>query len=228
LPPEADRLDRAARRACPVHFGGGRTASVGQVLEPAWPLRTARLDLRPYQEGDLEHVRAMQTREEVTRYLYWDVMTEEEVRETLAKKMGRAALRKEGDGLNPVAVLRETDEVVGDAALLWVSEVHRTGEVGFVLKPEFQGRGFATELAAEMLRLGFEEAGLHRIIGRCDARNTSSWAVLDRVGMRREAHLVQNEWVKGEWCDELDYALLADEWQSRSVDRAPRDCPDPA
>lgn len=187
------------------------------MLEPTYPLRTARLDLRPYEPGDLDHVRAMLTREEVTRYLYWDVMTDEEIREALEKKRGRVALRSEGDGLNPVAVLRETGEVVGDAALAWVSEAHRTGEVGFVLKPEFQGRGLATEMAAEMLRLGFEEAGLHRIVGRCDARNAASWGVLERLGMRREAHLVRNEWVKGEWCDELDYALLADEWQARAV-----------
>jgi RimJ/RimL family protein N-acetyltransferase len=192
----------------------GPADSVGAVLEPTFPLRTARLDLRPYQPGDLDDVRVMQTREEVTRYLYWDVMTEDEVRESLAKKIGRVGLRNEGDGLNPVAVLRETGEVVGDAALFYASEAHRTGEVGFVLKPEFQGRGLATEMGAEMLRLGFEEAGLHRIIGRCDARNTGSSGVMERLGMRREAHLLQNEWVKGEWCDELDYALLDDEWRA--------------
>ena len=184
-----------------------------------YPLRTARLDLRPYERGDLDLVRALNTREDVTRYLYWDVMTEDEVRDTLQKKIGRVALRAEGDGLNPVAVLRETGEVVGDAALFYASEAHRTGEVGFVLKPEFQERGLATEMAAEMLRVGFEDAGLHRIIGRCDARNDGSWQVMERLGMRREAHLVRNEWVKGEWCDELDYALLEDEWRARSVDR---------
>lgn len=188
--------------------------------EPTLPLHTARLDLRPYEPGDLDDVRAMQTLEEVTRYLYWDVMTEDEVRDSLEKKMLRVALHAEGDGLNPVAVLRETGEVVGDAALFYLSEAHRTGEVGFVLKPEFQGRGLATEMAAEMLRVGFEDADLHRIIGRCDARNTASWGVLERLGMRREAHLLQNEWVKGEWCDELDYALLDDEWRARAVDGA--------
>ena len=187
------------------------------MLEPAYPLRTARLDLRPYEPGDLEHVRAMHTREEVTRYLYWDVMTDDEIRARLVKKMRQVALRHEGDGICPVAVLRETGEVVGDAALAWVSEAHRTGEVGFVLKPEFQGRGLATEIAATMLRVGFEDAGFHRIIGRCDARNTGSWGVLERVGMRREAHLVQNEWVKGEWCDELSYAMLADEWRAGTI-----------
>ena len=69
-----------------------------------------------------------------------------------------------------------------------------------------------------MLRLAFAELGLHRVVGRLDARNTASAAVLERLGMRREAHLVDNEWVKGEWCSELDYAVLAQEWStSRSI-----------
>ncbi len=100
--------------------------------------------------------------------------------------------------------------------MFWVSEEHRTGEIGFVVKPAEQGRGYATEMAAEMMRLGFEDLGLRRVIGRLDARNTASARVLEHLGMRREALLVENEWVKGEWCSELDYALLADEWASRS------------
>jgi RimJ/RimL family protein N-acetyltransferase len=67
-------------------------------------------------------------------------------------------------------------------------------------------------MAAEMLRVGFDELGLHRVIGRLDARNAGSAAVLERLGMRREALLVDNEWVKGEWTSELVYALLAAEW----------------
>ena len=187
------------------------------MLEPTYPLRTARLDLRPYEPGDLDHVRDMHTREDVTRYLYWDVLTDEQVQDRLERKLGHVALHAEGDWIGPMAVLRETGEVVGDAALAWVSEEHRTGEVGFVLKPEFQGRGLASEMAGEMLRIGFEDAGFHRIIGQCDARNTGSWRVLERIGMRREAHLVQNEWVKGEWCDELSYAMLADEWRAGTI-----------
>jgi RimJ/RimL family protein N-acetyltransferase len=182
------------------------------VLETTFPLTTARLDLRLFTDDDLGLVRALGADEEVVRYLYWGIQTEEESRAALAKKKLRTALRAEKEGLNLVAVLRETGEAVGEVLLFWRSEVHRTGEVGFVLRPEFQGRGLATEMAAEMLRVGFEEAGLHRIIGRLEARNTASAAVLERLGMRREAHFVENEWVKGEWCSELDYALLADEW----------------
>jgi RimJ/RimL family protein N-acetyltransferase len=185
---------------------------VAGVLEPTYPLSTARLDLRPYTDHDLGLVRALSTDADVVRYLYWGVQTEDEIRAALAKKKERRALQAEKEGLALVAVLRETGEAVGDVALFWASEVHRTCEIGFVLRPDFQGRGLATEMAAEMLRVGFEDAGLHRVIGRLDARNTASAAVLERLGMRREAHLVENEWVKGEWCSELDYALLAEEW----------------
>lgn len=79
--------------------------------------------------------------------------------------------------------------------------------------PEFGGRGYATEAAAVMLRLGFGDLGLHRITGRLDARNTASARVLERLGMRREAHFVQNEIVKGEWTGELVYAMTEDEWR---------------
>jgi RimJ/RimL family protein N-acetyltransferase len=66
-----------------------------------------------------------------------------------------------------------------------------------------------------MLALGFEGLGLHRIAGRLDGRNVASARVLERLGMRREAHLVENERVKGEWTDEVVYALLAREWVTR-------------
>jgi RimJ/RimL family protein N-acetyltransferase len=182
------------------------------VLEPTYPLRTQRLDLRPYESGDLDHLRDMYTREDVVRYLYWGPMDEDQLRESLAKKVRRRVLGDEGDGLNVLGVERESGEVVGEALLFWASRAHRTAEVGFVVKPGFQGRGYATEMGAEMLRLGFDECDLHRVTGQCDARNAASAAVLERLGMRREAHLVENEFVKDEWCSGLNYALLSREW----------------
>ncbi|HEX9338943.1 MAG TPA: GNAT family protein, partial [Pseudonocardiaceae bacterium] len=75
-------------------------------------------------------------------------------------------------------------------------------------------QGFGTEVAPTLLRLGFDGAKFHRITGRCDARNVGSYRVLERAGMRREAHLRENEFVKGEWVDELIYAMLATEWHA--------------
>jgi len=190
------------------------------VLEPTYPLRTARLDLRPYETSDLDDLRAMHGREDVVRYLYWEPMGEDELMASLEKKLGRRSGTGEGTGFNLLGVLRESGDVVGDVALWLVSEAHRTGEVGFVLKPEFTGHGYATEMAAEMLRIGVDELGLHRVVGRLDARNGASARVLERLGMRREALLVDNEWVKGEWTSELAYALLAEEWATSPVSRS--------
>jgi RimJ/RimL family protein N-acetyltransferase len=70
-----------------------------------------------------------------------------------------------------------------------------------------------------LLRLGFEGLGLHRIVARCDARNTASARVMERNGMRREAHLLQNQFLKGEWIDELIYAILRGDWEARQAPR---------
>jgi RimJ/RimL family protein N-acetyltransferase len=66
-----------------------------------------------------------------------------------------------------------------------------------------------------MLRLGFEELGLHRIIARLDERNEPSARLAQRLGMRLEARLVENEFFKGEWSNELDFAMLREEWHAK-------------
>jgi RimJ/RimL family protein N-acetyltransferase len=185
------------------------------MLEPRYPLMTARLMLRPYSMDDFEALYDLQSRPDVTRYLYFGARDREQVRESLRAKIQAAVLDGEGGGLTPAVVLRETGAVIGDVMLRWTSREHQQGEIGYIFHPDHGGRGYATEAAEVMLRLGFEELGLHRIVGRLDARNTASARVLERLGMRREAHFVQNEFVKGEWTDEIVYAILKDEWQPR-------------
>ncbi len=179
-----------------------------------FPLRTERLDLRPYRDDDLDFLYEMQSDADTMRYLYQGPLTRDEVAESLRKKLARDTLGGEGDGLQLVASLRATGERVGEATLIWRSEEHRGGELGYLVHPAHRGRGYATEMSVEMLRLAFDELGWHRVVGRLDARNAASAAVLERLGMRREALLVENEWVKGEWCSALDYALLAAEWRA--------------
>lgn len=64
-----------------------------------------------------------------------------------------------------------------------------------------------------VLRVAFQDMKMHRVVGRMEARNAASAAVMERLGMRREAHLVENEYVKGEWQSELVYAILDSEWR---------------
>ena len=185
------------------------------MLRPAYPIETARLLLRPCEPRDLDVMADIRSRPDIVRYLYWGVQTREEVAGALAKRMTMTALEKQGDGMALAVELKDTGAMIGDVVLQWLSEEHLQGETGFVFHPDYHGKGYAFEAAREMLRLGFDELGLHRIIGRCDARNTASARLLERLGMRREAHFRENEWFKGEWGDELIYAMLDREWAER-------------
>lgn len=186
------------------------------ALHPAYPIRTSRLVLRPFTEGDLDDLYAYQSRPDVTRHLLYDARGRDEVGGALKRKVGESTLDREGDVLSLAVEWPDVSRVVGDVNLFWLSSTHRQGEVGYVFNPDFHGRGLATEAAAEVLRLAFDGLGLHRVIGRCDACNDASARLMTRLGMRQEAHFVHNEVFKGEWGDELVYAILADEWRERA------------
>jgi RimJ/RimL family protein N-acetyltransferase len=179
-------------------------------VSPDWPLETERLTLRPWTEGDFDAMFAMHSDPENARWLYNEPRDEDDTRAHLARKA--AAFAKPGDWLSAAVVVRETGEVVGDVSMEWVSEADRTAEIGFIFRRSAQGKGYATEAARALLDWAFG-AGFHRVVGRLEARNTASARVLEKLGMRLEAHLVENEWVKGEWQSELDYAILEREWQ---------------
>lgn len=185
------------------------------MLNPISPIETERLRLRPYGPADLDDLLAMHSREDVVRYLYWKVRDRDEVATMLERRMTMTALGKEGDALILAVELQKIGRVIGDVLLHWTSEEHRQGEIGFVFHPDYQGRGYASEAAVVMLRLGFEELNLHRIAGRCEAGNVASARLMERLGMRQEAHFRENEFVKGKWDDELVFAVLHREWAGR-------------
>jgi RimJ/RimL family protein N-acetyltransferase len=182
---------------------------------PDFPLRTARLTLRPYVRGDLDALYDIQSRPEVTRYLLYGARDRDQVREILEQRIRAGG--PERDAVDLAVVLPDSGRLIGDVVLFLRNPEHRQGEIGYVFHPDYGGQGYATEAARLLLRLGFGDYGLHRIIGRIDARNTASARVLERLGMRREAHFVENEIVKGEWTDEVVYAMLEDEWRSQRV-----------
>ncbi|GAA4009170.1 GNAT family protein [Allokutzneria multivorans] len=195
----------------------GCAASVRGMLRPTLPIETDRLLLRAYTPDDLDALYDIRSRPDVVRYLLFDVRTREQVRESLADRVNQWYLEKEGDAMVLAVQRKDTGELIGDVVLFWRSETSGRGELGFVFHPDHSGKGFASEAAREVLRLGFEELGLHRIEGRCDLRNTASSRLMERLGMRREAVFKEYEFVKGEWCDELILAMLDREWKGKQA-----------
>lgn len=179
-------------------------------FRPEYPIRTQRLLLRPYRPGDTDAVFAYHRLPETARYLENEPMSRAEAKALVTRRVGSSTLAGVGEVLNLVVELARTRRLVGDCVLFWCGAGQ--AEVGYVLHPAHWGHGYATEAVGALLRLGFEDLGLHRIAARCDARNTASARVMERSGMRREAHLVQSEFIKNEWTDELIYAILRSEW----------------
>ena len=182
-------------------------------MRPAYPIRTERLLLRPFEPDDLDDLHAYLGLPEVARFLYTESAIDRQASHlTLERKARQGEISAEGDTLSLAVVEMASGRVIGDVLLHYLSAVHGQGEIGFVFNPQYHGRGLAGEAAAVLLDIGFGPLGLHRIVARCDARNLASSRLMERLGMRREAHLVENEFVKGEWTDELVYAIRAREW----------------
>lgn len=177
------------------------------------PIRTERLTLRALTADDLDHHWRLVRDPEVVRYLYEEPLDRDAAARHLEKRLV-AQLPAEGEWLN-LAV--ECDGAyLGEVGVCLRSVEHRQCEVGYVFLPETSGQGYATEAAVAMVALAFTELGAHRVVGRLDARNGASARVLERLGMRREGYLRENEFVKGEWTDEIVYAVTEDEWRVRS------------
>jgi RimJ/RimL family protein N-acetyltransferase len=183
------------------------------VVQLARPHQTARLTLRAFQLGDLDDLAVIFADEGVNRYLYSSPRDRTATREALERRVAISPEVEEENLLCVAIVLRETDHLIGDFMLRWRADEHRQGEIGGSLHPDFHGRGYASEVYDELLELAFVDYGLHRVVGRCDARNTASIRALEKAGLRREARFVENEFVKGEWTNEIVLALRRTEWE---------------
>lgn len=189
-------------------------ARLPQSLRPTYPVRGERLVLRPLTSHDTDAMLAYRGRADVCRYVPFDPMTRENITERLAGPWARTELTGQGQSLTLGAEVVSSGELAGDCVLFWRSLEHAGGEIGYVFNPGLGGHGYATEAVTLMLGLGFGQLGLHRIIARIDERNEPSARLARRVGMRQEARLVENELFRGEWCTEVDFAMLAAEWHA--------------
>jgi len=189
---------------------------VREELEPELPLRTDRLLLRLLTPDDRAALLAYRSQPEVCRYLPFPPMDGAEIDRRLAGQWQQRRLADAGSALTLGIEEAATGRLVGDVVLFVRSRSDESGELGWVLSPEHRGHGYATEAARALLALAFDELDLHRVIARMDPENDESARVAARLGMRREALMIEDERVKGEWADTLYYAMLQREWRASS------------
>jgi len=177
-------------------------------------LETARLILRHFTDADLVPFMAYRNDPIVARYQSWERIREAEACAFIAEqKLVQPGVP--GQWFQIAIALKETGTLVGDCALMIDKHNERQAEIGYTLARAYQGKGIAAEAVSRVLDFAFKMLGLHRVIAITDCENTASVTLLERLGLRREGHFIQNVWFKGKWADEYLYAILQDEWLSK-------------
>ena len=129
--------------------------------------------------------------------------------------LAKQANPENGDGKGYVAfaIYHLGDaKVIGEVGVFIEPEPQSKGDIGWLLHPDYQGQGYATEAAQVLLQYAFLQRNLHRLTSGCDSRNMASVRLMERLGLRREGHLRQSHLTRGVWQDEYLYALLRHEW----------------
>ncbi len=177
-------------------------------------VETERLLLREFDEDDWPAVLAYQSDPRYLRYTSWHERSEAEVR-AFVERFRDWQRETPRTRFQLAVVLRSEGRLIGNCGIRIVEPTARGAETGYELDPRYWGRGYATEAAGAMLAFGFEQLGLHRVAAECVAENAALARVLEKLGLRREARLVEQRWMKGRWWDTLLYAILDREWHAR-------------
>lgn len=179
-------------------------------------LETERLILRKYAEDDFAAVHSYANCVENTIYMVWGPNTEEQTKDFIKREISKTTenLRKE---YNYAVVLKDTHRLIGGCGIT----LHEScSEVGWILHRDYWKQGYCTEMGQALLKFGFEELNLRRIIAYCDFENIGSYRVMEKIGMRREgvyldgrpAHKLSDR----QYSDELSYGILKDEWETHN------------
>ena len=175
--------------------GKMRKETVYKIFSNMPTLKTERLSLRPMHIIDAEDMYDYAVREEVTRYLLWSPHTSiSYTKDYLRYIGGRYAL---GDFYDWAIIERESRRMIGTCGFTHINTANNSGEIGYVINPDFKGRGYATEAARAVLEFGFSTLELHRIEAKFMQGNDASLRVMEKLGMTFEGYHADEIFVKG-------------------------------
>ncbi|MBE6596943.1 MAG: GNAT family N-acetyltransferase [Ruminococcaceae bacterium] len=189
-----------------------RREAVLKIFSEIPTLSTERLTLRALCPVDAEDMFEYSRRGDLTEYLLWSPHESLAYTREYLKYVGtRYAV---GDFYDWAVVLRESGKMIGTCGFTRIDTVNEWGEIGYVLNPDYHGRGYATEAARAVLDFGFRRVGLHRVEARFMEGNSHSESVMKRLGMSFEGYERESIFVKGRYRTVGKYAILAEEYKN--------------
>lgn len=176
-------------------------------------LESERLIFRKFRQSDFPIVYDMLSNIENMKYRSSEPKNEDEAHQYLNWAIECAEQ-------NPCVNFRYAVELKGTGELIGSCELYFTdkdpAELAWELHRNYWRKGYGTEIGHTLLKLGFETLKLRRIVADCNTLNKGSWGIMEKIGMRREAHYVKsyrgNSALNYAWCDKYLYAILREEW----------------
>ena len=179
-------------------------------------LESERLIYRKFKHDDFPVVFDWLGDPDNMKYRMGEPRTESEAREYLEWTISNADVEeKNRESYEFAVVLKSDGSLIGNCGFFNIPDFP---EAHWTLHRNYWRRGYGTEIGKTMLRFGFDTLNFRRIIAGCNARNTGSYKIMEKIGMRREAHFVKaqqgNSALNFEWCDRFQYAILKEEWEA--------------
>ena len=175
-------------------------------------LQSDRLIIRSFRETDLEAFSAYRSDPDVAKYQSWELPYKMDQAFLFLADINRFKPGTPGEWYQLAVERQGQPGIIGDVAFQINRDDPLQAEIGFTFDRSFQNQGYATEAVKNLLNFLFTQMNLHRVVAICDVENHASVRLLERIGMRREGHFIENVWFKGSWGCEYLYAILSSEW----------------
>jgi len=189
--------------------------AIYQLFSHIPTLETERLFLRGMRVSDAEDMFAYAQHEPVSRYLTWTPHPHLQYTREYLTYVGQRY--RTGDFFDWAMVCKDDGRMIGTCGFTAFDFSSDAAEIGYVLNPDYQGNGIATEAVREIIRFGFEELKLHRIEAKFMQENTRSLRLMERVGMQFEGYAREALKIKGEYRTIGRCAVLSREWKENEL-----------
>lgn len=180
-------------------------------------LTTDRLTLRRMMVADTADMYEYASRMDVTKYLTWYPHPDRDYTREYLQYLGN---RYAAGMFYDWAVIYEPDcKMVGTCGFTAFHCASDCAEVGYVLNPQYWGKGIATEALTRVLQFAFETLGLHRVEAKFIEENIRSRRVMEKVGMQFEGVMREAMLIKGNYVNVGVCSILASEWNARKSEK---------
>lgn len=173
---------------------------------------TERLILRQMQESDYDNVVIYRLHPDVRCYIP-DYIDEAGVKAYVERSI-HPWKQEENEPLRIVMELKGTSKVIGELMVKIVEKNIPMVEIGYALNPEFQGKGYTTEAMHNIMQFVFEDLSINRVIGEANPENIASRRIMEKMGMKQEAHLIQHTFFNNKIIDTVIYGILKKDWKA--------------